>query len=387
MKSFLILGQPLDPHANYVAWALDCAGYRPIFINSTHDNCSTQTTLYIDEGNNDFTTVEWKDADAVWCRRLSSAPVEKGEDNDDQFRLVEERRFTKWLIGMQEDRPIRWINRPTPAQAAENKFRQLQLAKFHGIGIPRTLITANPDRFRAFLEAEEVIVAKPLDAYWWEEKSGESLATFATVLDYDQGSQLSDDDIAQCVTIYQQRIKKVADLRVVVMGADVIAYKIKQDGEQHFDFRIGFFHENHLKYEPISVPAALRKKMIRFMDSLGINFASADFALTANGEFIFLDLNPNGQWLFIETACPEARVGQKFCSFFTHGSINHSTEKLFGSYLEYTESAAGRSFAEAFRRSAAGTQPVSAREKRGGEINCTVSAQTTQQNRMKVHLA
>jgi glutathione synthase/RimK-type ligase-like ATP-grasp enzyme len=358
MKSFLILGHPLDPHAHYVAWALGTAGYQTIFINSAHDNCPTRTTLYIDKDVDDFTALEWNDAEAIWCRRLSSPPrFHPSDGQEDQFCLGEEQRFTKWLIGMQEDHPIRWINRPSAGQAAENKFRQLRFAKFHGIRIPRTLVTAQPDRFRGFLRTEGVIVAKGLDAYSWEE-SGESLAAFATVLDYERGSQLSDEDIAKCVTIYQERIDKAADLRMVVMGADVFAYKITQNGEQHLDYRIGFFKQNHLRYEPISVPAALRKKMVRFMDSLGINFASADFALTADGEFIFLDLNPNGQWLFIEAECPESRVGQKFCSFFTKGRVDHGTENLFRSFLEYRESDAGRSFEETFRRSAAQAQPT-----------------------------
>src|SRR5438045_2015541 len=151
MKSFLILGHPLDPHANYVACALGAAGYQTIFVNSSHDNCPTGATLYIDKDIDNFTTVEWNDAEAVWCRRLSLPSLfRQNEGQEDQFCLVEERRFTKWLIGMQEDRPVRWINRPSAGQAAENKFRQLKFAKFHGIDIPRTLVTAQPDRFRAF---------------------------------------------------------------------------------------------------------------------------------------------------------------------------------------------------------------------------------------------
>jgi hypothetical protein len=36
------------------------------------------------------------------------------------------------------------------------------------------------------------------------------------------------------------------------------------------------------------------------MDSFGINFASPDMILTPEGEFVFLELNPNGQWLWLE---------------------------------------------------------------------------------------
>lgn len=360
MKQFLIVGEPGDLHANYVSWALERAGYRTIFINSLHDNCPTETTLYLDNDNDEFTSANWTDAEAAWCRRLPRPPgPDTSFGEDDGFALVEERRFARWLITLHENGPLRWINSPTAALAAENKFLQLNRARCHGIRVPRTLITARADRFRAFLKSEGSIVAKPLCGYSWEYASGETLTAFANIVDAKRGSELSDEDIAQCVTIYQERIDKIADVRMLIMGEDVFAFRIIQDGEQHFDFRIGFFQENHLKYDPLPVPASLKAKITSFVASMGINFASADFALTAESEFVFLDLNPNGQWLFLDTGCPEARVGQKFCSFFVKGSLDSSAENLFPSFAEYLESDVVKSSEEAFRQhSASRVQPT-----------------------------
>jgi hypothetical protein len=173
------------------------------------------------------------------------------------------------------------------------------------------------------------------------------LPAFATILDAKRGSELSDEDVAQCVTIYQERVDKVSDVRMVVMGGDVFAFEITQNGEQHFDFRVGFYQENHLKYEAIPVPPSLKKKMLGLMDSLQINLASADFALKADGDWIFLDLNPNGQWLFVEESFPESRIGPKFCSFFVNGTVDPKAETLFPSFSEYKESDAAQSLEEA----------------------------------------
>jgi hypothetical protein len=359
MKQFVIMGSPIDPHAHYVAWALGAAGYHTSFINSSHGNCPSGTTLYIDKTTDDFACPLWNDLEAVWCRRLSAPPVfDEANGGGDEFTLLEDRRFTKWLRELLEERSIRWINRPTPAQAAENKFLQLKLARSCGIHIPRTLVTAQPGRFRAFLRTEGVIVAKPLDAHSWEKNSGQTFSAFASVLDGERGCQLSDEDIAQCVTMYQQRIEKVADVRMVVMGADVLAYEVRQDGEQYFDYRIGFYQKDHLKYGAIEVPAPLKKKMIDLMDSLRINFASADFALQADGDWVFLDLNPSGQWLFLEEGCPESRIGQKFCSFFANGTADPEAEELFPSFSEFKESVPAKSLEKALpERSAAPNRP------------------------------
>ena len=52
--------------------------------------------------------------------------------------------------------------------------------------------------------------------------------------------------------------------------------------------------------EPFSLPEQVEESILRLMDSFGINFASLDMILTPEGEFVFLELNPNGQWLWLE---------------------------------------------------------------------------------------
>jgi hypothetical protein len=358
MKPFLILGHPLDPHARYVAWALRTAGYGVTFMNGAHDNCPTGTTLYIDNSQDEITSLDWEAAEAVWCRRLSlPTALDRNDTETDAFTLLEERRFTRWLVHTLETCPVRSINLPTYSQAAENKFLQLKAARHYGLRIPHTLVSAQPDRVRAFLRRERVVVAKPLDNYSWKERSGEELTAFASVLDTDRAALLSDEDIASCVTMYQERIDKVADVRMVIMGGDLFAYKVVQNGEQHFDFRIGFLAENHLTYEAIPVPASLKKKTLDLIGSFRINFASADFVLTADGEWVFLDLNPNGQWLFVEDSYPESQVGPKFCSFFVNGIVAPNAGALFPSFSKYKESDAARSLEEALSHPTSNCDP------------------------------
>jgi glutathione synthase/RimK-type ligase-like ATP-grasp enzyme len=352
MKQFLILGEPTDLHGNYVAWALGQAGHHVTFINSLHEECPSRTTLYLDDLTDEFTSSDWDGADAAWTRRLPLPFVaNQNYAENEGFALREEQRFSRWLIELQHERsPIRWVNRPACAILAENKFIQLRNARLQGLRVPRTLVTAQPDRFRAFIQSEKRVVAKPLSGYSWEYSSGTALTAFATILDAERASQLADEDIAQCVTMYQEVIEKSCDVRMVVMGESLFAYKIVQQGEQHFDFRVGFLHQNHLKYEAISVPAVLSKKITGLMISMGVNFASADFAVTPQGEFVFLDLNASGQWLFIEKASPEARVGQKFCSYFVSGTVDRNAEKLFPSFSEYIASDAARAFETMYRK-------------------------------------
>jgi hypothetical protein len=134
-----------------------------------------------------------------------------------------------------------------------------------------------------------------------------------------------------------------------------------------------------LDYEPISIPAPLKKKVVAFVNAMKINFASADFALTKEGEFVFLDLNPSGQWLFIEAGSLDLGVGQKFCSFFVNGVLDPNAEHLFPSFSAYLKSDAARASEEALqKRSAiqvrqtgswkekqASTEPLASKNSRG----------------------
>jgi hypothetical protein len=49
------------------------------------------------------------------------------------------------------------------------------------------------------------------------------------------------------------------------------------------------------------LPEHIQDAIHRLMASFEINFASMDMIVTPSGEFVFLDLNPNGQWLWLET--------------------------------------------------------------------------------------
>lgn len=344
MKPFLIVSTPDDLHTHYVTWALKQAGHEVQLLNSQHGNCPSSTTLHLGDADGAFDSPIWQDVEAAWCRRLSFALGygligKPSDDEDEKFVRSEENCFTRWLIDLHEPGLLRWVNYPAAATAAENKFLQLKAARSCGLRVPRTLVTADPRRFRSFLKQEGTIVAKPLRPYSWEHSPGKLLAPYAAVIDAERANELSDEDISQCVTIYQQCIAKVSDVRMLILGQDLFAYRVIQEGEQYFDYRVGFHEEEgYLRFESISVPKDLQKEMARLMEALKINFASADFALTADGEFIFLDLNPSGQWMFIEGTWSGSLVGQRFCSYFVNGSVRADAEGVFPSVTEYRKS-------------------------------------------------
>jgi glutathione synthase/RimK-type ligase-like ATP-grasp enzyme len=57
-----------------------------------------------------------------------------------------------------------------------------------------------------------------------------------------------------------------------------------------------------LRYEPVTLPDSVESSLLRMTKRLGLSFAAADFVVTADDQHYFVDLNPNGQWGWIQQA-------------------------------------------------------------------------------------
>jgi glutathione synthase/RimK-type ligase-like ATP-grasp enzyme len=103
--------------------------------------------------------------------------------------------------------------------------------------------------------------------------------------------------VALAPTIFQPYVDKAAELRCVVFGERIFCGKINSQANEttRTDWRAG-----DCEHEVFSLPDHVEASIHRLMDSFGINFASMDMILTPEGEFVFLEANPNGQWLWIE---------------------------------------------------------------------------------------
>src|SRR3954454_24623583 len=88
----------------------------------------------------------------------------------------------------------------------------------------------------------------------------------------------------------------------VVMGHSIFTAKLDSQAHESTrkDWRAGAVEEEEVEYEVFDLPERVRAGLHRQVRSFDINFASIDMIVTPEGEFVFLDLNPNGQWLWLE---------------------------------------------------------------------------------------
>jgi hypothetical protein len=48
------------------------------------------------------------------------------------------------------------------------------------------------------------------------------------------------------------------------------------------------------------LPQDIQAKCLAYMDALGLSFGALDLVLTPNNEYVFLEVNSSGQWVWIE---------------------------------------------------------------------------------------
>lgn len=100
----------------------------------------------------------------------------------------------------------------------------------------------------------------------------------------------------------QEYVEKQYELRVTVVCDKVFACKIDsqrmEEDKGRVDWRQGY--EYGLHYEPYELPDAVKSFCFSFLQEMHLNFGCFDFIVTPQGEFVFLECNPNGQWLWLE---------------------------------------------------------------------------------------
>ncbi|MGH3826087.1 MAG: ATP-grasp ribosomal peptide maturase [Pseudonocardiaceae bacterium] len=212
----------------------------------------------------------------------------------------EQQRFAKaearrGLGGLLLTLPARWVSHPSRVADAEFKPLQLQLATECGLRVPRTLITNDAAQVREFAEQlHGPMIYKPLSAPSVR-ADGELRLIYATQVD---GSALNEDDIGLTANLFQEWVPKEYDVRLTVVGDRFFAVAIHSSSDRAYvDWRSDY---DALRYESIDTPDDVRYSVSALLGRLGLAFGAFDFTVTPDGEWVFLELNPNGQWGWIE---------------------------------------------------------------------------------------
>ena len=177
------------------------------------------------------------------------------------------------------------LTKPYLLRQAENKIFQLIYAKSHSILMPKSFI-GNNDHWKCINDQR---IIKPISVGKIETSSG--IAIIQTNLMHENDSY----DSPELTPVYiQEYIKKSFEVRITVVDDDFFAVKIVSDNM--IDWRAG----NNNQYEIIDIPIEIKKCIKMMMKDFQLRFGAIDYIVDVDGKWYFLEINPNGQWQWLE---------------------------------------------------------------------------------------
>ncbi|MBR7674702.1 ATP-grasp ribosomal peptide maturase [Streptomyces daliensis] len=226
---------------------------------------------------------------ALYHRRPNRHATDAGEQWA-QFAAQENRRGLGGVLGALPD--CLYLSHPQAIARGEYKPAQLDVAARVGLTVPTTLITNDPTEAKAFC-GEQPTIYKPLHAGAYD-VDGETAGIWAAPV---EASEM-DEAVSHSAHLFQAQVPKVADVRAVVVGTQVFSAVINAPSGV-VDWRADYLS---LTYEPVFCPQEIHGALVKFLAAFGLNFGAFDFAVTEDGEWWFLECNPNGQWAWLEDA-------------------------------------------------------------------------------------
>jgi len=278
-----------------------------VFLNL--DISKGRYTLYDAHLNKEFDLKGFK---SVYYRRPEIPKFDSTQLNDIEQKFLS-RECWKTIEGLCKLLSTAfWISPLSAIREAENKIWQLKVAKEIGFCIPDSTITNTPSRYNIFMDRNNHdCVVKALSSAKLGKESDEVAFTHKLEQSYDEHT------IKLCPSYLQQNIHRDYDVRVIVIGTEVYAFSIRlADGNTDFiDWRA---EEAPLKYEHVVIPEDVSRMCQCLVKKMNLSFGAIDLIKGIDGNYYFLEINPNGQWAWLE-AETGVRLSDKIVDLLKHG--------------------------------------------------------------------
>jgi glutathione synthase/RimK-type ligase-like ATP-grasp enzyme len=192
-----------------------------------------------------------------------------------------------------------WINPLGAQRVAHRKLLQLSVAAKVGFSIPHTMVTNDPEEAVGFFGvAPEEYCSKAVELGALGETS--SVGTYTQRLSQQHTQPPLSDSIRVFPTLFQKYIPKSFEVRATVFGNQLYAAAIDNQSNpaRAVDWRR--YNDGPAPMAPLELPDWVKEKCLAVLKGLGLVFGCFDFIVTPDGDYVFLEVNPMGQFGFVQ---------------------------------------------------------------------------------------
>jgi len=327
--NILIISVPHDAHALVVACALKRLDHDVTLYSPPSEIGKSKISLKISDnqaawiGNGGV--IQADHFDVIWQRRRSVPTLKKNVHAEDiDFVLRENVKFFLDFWELAHDK-TRWIHDSPALRSGESKIRQLARARKCGLRVPDTLISADVDSILNFIRITandgSQVIYKAFTPVGWENRVKHTAIV-------DTNTILNNNIVSLTPGIYQRRLDKQFEVRANFFGPHELSVRIDAclTNAGSLDWRSVFDLKNHLS--PFQLPDSVRNSCQILLDELGLQMACIDLVVDSDDNFHFIELNQQGQFLWIEEQCPQFRLLDTFLDFLVPNSDTNREQRL-----------------------------------------------------------
>ncbi len=305
----IVLSGPGDLHADAVEHELRALGADHLRLDTSQFPDRIRLDLALDGDGlvrgsvrTDDRRLDLATIGAVWVRRPGRARA-GASDLPDAARRIVSADASAVLADLWHLLDTRFVPGPPDViSGAAHKAGQLLRAARLGFDTPRTIIGNDPDAFLALVSRRPggYITKRAAPSQRLSDADGEDVSRLTQPLR--PRDLVHVDAWARCPAIVQAVVPKALELRVTVVGSAVFAVSIDSQRANHTRHDWRRFDHRHTPLRPYALPDDIAQRCRAITAGYGLSYSAIDLVLTPDGRHVFLELNPNGQYLWTEQA-------------------------------------------------------------------------------------
>ena len=298
MEQVLLLGHKDDPHIVGISQELEKLGENCFVLDqfsksdSFHVKFDSKTTCVIESEGRKIIGNQIK---SVW--NSDALRITTDENIIEESKRFVRGEWTEGILSLWNSIDALWVNHPAVIRSTSNRLKQLDLAKKVGLLTPKTLITNDPDQLSKFFEeCNGELIAKTLNSSSGLPDGKMIFTTKITQKDLDNS-----DSLRYSPCVFQEYVPKKTEFRITMIGNKIHSTEIhsqnsaktKHDWRQYDDFQ-------KTPYVYVDLPTDISCKLQQLMKDMKLEFGACDLIRTPNDDYVFLEINPNGRWWWIQ---------------------------------------------------------------------------------------
>lgn len=240
-----------------------------------------------------------RELQGVWLRRLLAPRFDDSLEPEYRTSCARESLATlEGFLDTLESLGCRFVNSPGADGLAQDKSRQLRLARALGLEVPRTLLTNDAARVRAFFQQVNGQAVTKMLTPLSQSMDGSQPFLYTSELRPEHLEEL--EGLRYSPMVFQERIPKAYELRVAVVGEHCFVGAIDATGSAtgQVDWRRA--RPGECSWRSGVLPPEIAARLVRLVAELGLVYGAVDLIVTPTGRHVFLEVNPGGEWGMLE---------------------------------------------------------------------------------------